>query len=175
MKSITSALFTVCMLFTPSLTVGLIAGIFSVSVSAQPQPKSTSNSPQKPFVEYLNLDSGQNYPFSDAVRVGDWLILSGRIGTDASGKVVAGGIEAETKQTMERIGVVLKANGASFDDVVKCTVMLTDMKEWPAMNVIYRTYFKPDRMPARSALGVNGLALGARVEIECWAVLKSRR
>ena len=160
MRSILSVVFIVCVLC-------------AVSGSAQTQAKSTSNSPQKPFVEYLNLDSSQNYPFSDAVRVGDWLILSGRIGTDASGKLVAGGIEAETKQTMDRIGVVLKANGASFDNVVKCTVMLTDMKEWPAMNAIYRTYFKPDRMPARSALGANGLALGARVEIECWAVVKS--
>ena len=158
MRSILSALFTICVLFT-------------VSGSAQTQAKSTSSSPQKPFVEYLNLESGQNYPFSDAVRVGDWLILSGRIGTDASGKLVAGGIDGETKQTMERIGGVLKANGASFDDVVKCTVMLTDMKEWPAMNAIYRTYFKPGRMPARSAFGASGLALGARVEIECWAVL----
>jgi 2-iminobutanoate/2-iminopropanoate deaminase len=159
MKSIASALFTICVLFT-----------FSV---AQTQPQSPSNPPQKPLVEYLNPGGGQNYPFSDAVRVGDWLILSGRIGTDSSGKLVSGGIQAETNQTMETIGAVLKANGASFDNVVKCTVMLTDMKEWPAMNEVYRGYFKPDRMPARSALGVNGLALGARVEIECWAVLKS--
>lgn len=160
MKTIVSALFTVLVLFT-------------VSVTAQTttQPKRTSKPSPKPLVEYLNPGGGQNYPFSDAVRVGDWLILSGRIGTDSSGKLVSGGIEAETKQTMESIGAVLKARGASFDNVVKCTVMLTDMKEWPAMNAIYRTYFKPDRMPARSALGANGLALGARVEIECWAVL----
>ena len=161
MKLILSALFTVCVLFT-------------LSVSAQTQTQSPSRSQQKPLVEYLNSGGGQNYPFSDAVRVGDWLILSGRIGTDSSGKLVPGGIQAETKQTMEAIGAVLKANGASFDNVVKCTVMLTDMKEWPAMNEVYRGYFKPERMPARSALGVNGLALGARVEIECWAVLKSK-
>jgi 2-iminobutanoate/2-iminopropanoate deaminase len=163
MKSIASALFTVCVLFTAS-----------VAAQTTPQPKPESKSTQKPLVEYINSGGGQNYPFSEAVRVGDWLILSGRIGTDRSGKLVAGGIQAETKQTLESIGAVLKANGASFDDVVKCTVMLTDMKEWPAMNEIYRTYFKPDRMPARSALGANGLALGARVEIECWAVLKSK-
>lgn len=160
MKYISFTLFTVCVLLT-------------FSGSAQTQPKPASGSTQKPFVEYLNPGGGQNYPFSDAVRVGDWLILSGRIGTDNSGKLVAGGIQAETKQTMESIGVVLKAHGASFDDVVKCTVMLTDMKEWPAINEIYRTYFKPSRLPARSALGANGLALGARVEIECWAVLKN--
>lgn len=163
MKSIASVLFTMCVLFTASVT----------AQTTQP-PKPESKSTQKPFVEYLNSGGGQNYPFSDAVRVGDWLILSGRIGTDRSGKLVAGGIQAETKQTLESIGGVLKANGASFDEVVKCTVMLTDMKEWPAMNEIYRTYFKAERMPARSALGVNGLALGARVEIECWAVLKKK-
>jgi 2-iminobutanoate/2-iminopropanoate deaminase len=163
MKSIASALFTVCVLFTASVT----------AQTTQP-PKPASQSTGKPFVEYLNSGGGQNYPFSDAVRVDDWLILSGRIGTDTSGKLVSGGIQAETKQTLETIGAVLKAHGASFDNVVKCTVMLTDMKEWPAMNEIYRAYFKPDRMPARSALGVNGLALGARVEIECWAVLKSK-
>jgi len=148
--------------------------LFTASVTAQTtqQPKPESKSTQKSSVEFINSGGGQNYPFSEAVRVGDWLILSGRIGTDGSGKLVAGGIQAETKQTLESIGAVLKANGASLDDVVKCTVMLTDMKEWPAMNAIYRTYFKPERMPARSALGVNGLALGARVEIECWAVLK---
>ena len=162
MKYIPFTLFTVCVFF-----------IFSVAASAQ--PKSTSKPPQKPFVEYLNPGGGQNYPFSDAVRVGDWLILSGRIGTDSSGKLVSGGIQAETKQTMEAIGAVLRAHGASFDNVVKCTVMLTDMKEWPAMNEIYRGYFKTDRMPARSALGVNALALGAQVEIECWAVLQNRR
>lgn len=163
MKSIAYALFTICILFTASVTA-------QTTQQAKPESKST----QKPFVEYLNRGGGQGFPFSEAVRVGDWLILSGRIGTDSSGKLVPGGIEAETRQTMESIGAVLKANGASFDNVVKCTVMLTDMKEWPAMNTIYRTYFKPDRMPARSALGVNGLALGARVEIECWAVLESK-
>lgn len=162
MKSIASALLAVSVPLT-------------LTFSTQAQPKSNSGSTQRPFVEYLNPGGGQNYPFSDAVRVGDWLILSGRIGTDSSGKLVSGGIQAETKQTMETIGAVLKAHGASFDNVVKCTVMLTDMKEWPAMNEIYRGYFKTDRLPARSALGVNALALGAHVEIECWAVLQNRR
>ena len=161
MKSISSVLFS---LFVLAGAAG----------AANAQPKPSPKPAEKPQVEYLNSGGGRNSPFSDAVRVGDWLILSGRIGTDSTGKLVAGGIEAETKQTMESIGAVLKTHGASFDDVVKCTVMLTDMKEWPAMNAIYRTYFKPERMPARSALGANGLALGARVEIECWAVVQNR-
>ena len=96
MKSIASALFTVCVFFAGSSTA-----------QTKQQPKPTSGSTQKPFVEYLNPGGGQNYPFSDAVRVGDWLILSGRIGTDSSGKLVSGGIQAETKQTMEAIGAVL--------------------------------------------------------------------
>jgi 2-iminobutanoate/2-iminopropanoate deaminase len=110
-------------------------------------------------------------PFSPAVQVGDLIFLSGQIGTDASasGAVVPGGIEPETKQTLENIKRTLEAIGHTMDDVVKCTVMMADMKEWDRMNAIYRTYFREGRLPARSALGANGLALGARVEIECIA------
>jgi 2-iminobutanoate/2-iminopropanoate deaminase len=111
-------------------------------------------------------------PFSPAVQVGDLIFLSGQIGTDAAATgagVVAGGIEPETKQTLENIKRTLEAIGHTMDDVVKCTVMMADMREWDRMNAIYRTYFKEGRLPARSALGANGLALGARVEIECIA------
>lgn len=112
-------------------------------------------------------------PFSPAVRVGNLILLSGQIGTDspaASGStLVPGGIEAETRQTMENIKATLAAVGSSMDKVIKCTVMMADMREWDRMNAIYRTYFAPGRFPARSALGANGLALGARVEIECIA------
>jgi 2-iminobutanoate/2-iminopropanoate deaminase len=110
------------------------------------------------------------FPFSDAVQVGDLLILSGQIGAKpGTTAVVPGGIEAETRQTMDNIGASLKRRGLGFDSVVKCTAMLADMKDWPAFNAIYATYFKKGRYPARSALGVNGLALGARIELECWA------
>jgi len=114
--------------------------------------------------------AGANLPFSQAVRVGDVLYLSGALG-NVPGKreLVAGGIEAETHQTMENIGAVLKANGLSFDDVFKCAVMLADMNKWGDFNKIYVTYFKPGRLPARSAFGANGLALGAQVELECMA------
>jgi 2-iminobutanoate/2-iminopropanoate deaminase len=113
---------------------------------------------------------GSEAAVSQAVRVGDILYLSGALG-NVSGKLelVPGGIEAETRQTMANIGAVLKANGLGFDDVFKCTAMLADMKEWPAFNKVYVTYFKPDRLPARSAFGAAGLALNARVELECWA------
>ena len=109
-------------------------------------------------------------PFSAAVRVGNMLSRSGQLGTDASGALVKGGIEPETRQTMENIRTVLEANGSSMNRVVKCLVMLADMSEWGAMNRVYITFF-PDHLPARSAMGASGLALGARVEIECMAVV----
>lgn len=112
-------------------------------------------------------------PFTPAVQVGDVLYLAGQIGTSASaqGGVVPGGIQAETRQTMENIRDVLEKSGSSMDHVFKCTVMLADMKEWDAMNEVYTTFF-PNHKPARSALGANGLALNARVEIECLARTK---
>ena len=109
-------------------------------------------------------------PFSQAVRVGDVLYMSGAIGVlPGKMELAPGGIEPETKQAMENIGEVLKGNGLTFDDVFKCTAMLADMSKWGAFNKVYVTYFKPEHLPARSALGANGLALGAQVELECWA------
>ena len=112
-------------------------------------------------------------PFTPAVQVGDVLYLAGQIGTAASaqGGVVPGGIQAETRQTMLNIKDVLDKSGSSMAHVFKCTVMLADMKEWDAMNEVYTTFF-PNHKPARSALGANGLALNARVEIECLAKAK---
>ena len=110
-------------------------------------------------------------PFSDAVRVGNMLYLSGQIGTDSSFGLVPGGIKAEARQTMENVRAVLERHGSSLERVVKCTVMLADMSEWGAFNEVYAGYFRKDRLPARSALGANGLALGARVEVECWATV----
>jgi 2-iminobutanoate/2-iminopropanoate deaminase len=118
--------------------------------------------------EYYGSDLG--FPFSEAVQVGDMLFLAGQIGNVPGTRApVPGGIEAETRQVMDNIGAVLKRRGLGYDSLVKCTVMLTDMKEWPAFNTIYATYFKPGRYPARSAFGANGLALGSRIELECWA------
>jgi 2-iminobutanoate/2-iminopropanoate deaminase len=114
-------------------------------------------------------------PFSQAVRVGEVLYLSGAIGVlPGKSELAPGGIEPEAKQMMENIGDVLKANGLTFDDVFKCTAMLSDMSNWGAFNKIYVTYFKPERLPARSALGANGLALGAQVELECWAFARKK-
>jgi 2-iminobutanoate/2-iminopropanoate deaminase len=80
-------------------------------------------------------------------------------------------MEAEARQTMENIGAVLRENRLSFRDVFKCTVMLADMSKWADFNKVYVSYFDPDRLPARSAFGANGLALGAQVEVECWAYM----
>jgi len=112
-------------------------------------------------------------PFSLAVRAGDVLYLSGCLG-NVPGKMqlVKGGMEAETRQTMENIGAVLKANGLGFGDVFKCTVMLADMRQWGEFNKVYLEYFNPHRLPSRSAFGCNGLALGAAVELEAWAYCK---
>jgi reactive intermediate/imine deaminase len=125
-------------------------------------------------VEYLN--SGKvlpsNLPFSEAVRVGDVLYLSGQVGVvPGTLKLVPGGIRDEARQAMENIRTTLEAHGRSMRDVVKCTVMLADISEWAAFNEIYKTFFSAP-YPARSALGANGLALGARVEVECIAAAR---
>ena len=84
------------------------------------------------------------------------------------------GIEAQARQTMDNIGAVLKRSGLGFGDVVKCTVMLDNMADWPAFNKVYVTYFPDAKFPARSAFGADGLALGALVEIECIAYAGKR-
>jgi 2-iminobutanoate/2-iminopropanoate deaminase len=116
-------------------------------------------------------DTERSWPFSEAVRVGDLLFLSGMLGNKpGTSELVPGGIQPETRQTMEHIRAAVLRHGGSMDRVAKCTVFLADMAEWAAMNEVYVEFF-PTHRPARSALGVNGLALGARVEIECIAVV----
>jgi reactive intermediate/imine deaminase len=111
-------------------------------------------------------------PFSEVVRAGDLLFLAGQIGLQpGTRKPMPGGIGPETEAAMELIKALVEKHGSAMDRVVKCTVFLADMSEWSAMNAVYVRYF-PTHKPARSALGVNGLALGARVEIECIAALK---
>jgi reactive intermediate/imine deaminase len=109
----------------------------------------------------------KNLPFSDAVRVGNLLFLSGSIGViPGTLELAPGGIRGETRQTMENIKTTLEKYGSSLGEVVKCTVFLADIADWSAMNEVYIEYF-PVKPPARSALGANGLALGALAEIEC--------
>jgi reactive intermediate/imine deaminase len=112
--------------------------------------------------------NGQALPFSDAVRVGDVLYLSGQIGVGPDGKL-PDGIEAQTKLAMDNVGAILKRAGLGYERIFHCTAFLADMKDWPAFNRVYVGYFPGGQMPARSAFGANGLALGARLEIECQA------
>ncbi len=113
-----------------------------------------------------------NLPFSQAVRVGDMLYLSGQIGNvPGTLDLAPGGMEGQARQTMDNIEAVLKANGASFANVTKCLVMLADMSQWADFNKVYVTYFEPGEFPARSAFGANGLALGGALEVECEAYL----
>ena len=123
----------------------------------------TENAVYHPFVGIPGL------PFSEAVQVGNLLFLSGQIGTDAYGELVQGGITAETRHALANISAVLARQGSSIERIVKVTVMLADIDEWPAMNAEYIKFF-PEHFPARSAFATSGLAMRARVEIECIAL-----
>jgi len=125
---------------------------------------------QRPPVERIGEPSinGQRLPFSSAVRVGDTLYLSGQIGNRADG-TLPDTFDGQARQVMDNIGAVLKSAGLGFGDVVKCTVMIDDMANWPAFNKVYVTYFPDGKFPARSAFGADGLALGALLEVECLA------
>ncbi len=114
----------------------------------------------------------ENAPFSDAVQVGNLFFLSGQVGMDHKiRKLVEGGIEAETKQTLENIKEVLKHHNLKMDNVVKCTVILADINDFSAFNEVYKTYFP--KKPARTTFSAKGLAVGAKIEIECIAVKNS--
>jgi 2-iminobutanoate/2-iminopropanoate deaminase len=153
----------------------LCAGFLGCAVESTDDPESgdTSMRTAAPVVEFLTTpeQEAMGLPFSEAVRVGDMLYLSGQIGNiPGTSELAEGGIQGETRQLLENIGEVLERYGSSMDRVVKCLVMIDDMSEWPAMNEIYTEFF-PGAKPARSAFGAEGLALGARVEIECMATV----
>jgi 2-iminobutanoate/2-iminopropanoate deaminase len=126
--------------------------------------------PPRPAVQHYGNPTlnGQPLPFSEAVRVGDILYLSGQLGRGPDGKLPEG-IEAQTKQTLDNIGATLKLAGLGYEDVFHCTAMLSDMANWPAFNKVYVTYFPEGKRPARSAFGASGLALGGLIELECQA------
>ena len=146
-------------------TIWMIVAVVCIGTAAALETRAQT----KPAVEYKGRPGSA---FSEVVRVKDMLYLSGQLGVNASGSLVPGGIKAETKQLMDNIRSVLERNGSGMDQVVKCTVMLLDIAERPAMSEVYVSYFPKDRMPARSTFGTTGLALGARVEIECMATVK---
>ena len=113
-------------------------------------------------------------PFSEGMSAGNLVFLSGQLGS-FPGKLELNNrtAEAEFRQVMENVFATLKANGLGARNVVKCLVMLADMKDWPAFNKIYLEYFD-EPYPARSAFGANGLALNARVELEVIAMRSDR-
>ncbi len=145
---------------------------FCVAAEAQKKDQAKPAPAQTATVEYSSAAGGGSRNLSEFVRVGNMLYLAGKLGTDSTGKLAQGGIGPETKQTLENIKAVLEKNGSSMDNVIKCTVMLADIKEWADMNTVYVTFFKKERLPARSAFGTSGLVQSARVEIECMATLK---
>ncbi len=156
-----------------SLTITIVNDV-SETIGATETPVVLVAPPQlsyEPVYLISETTANMNLPFSDAVRVGHLLFLSGQIGNvTGTTELVPGGIQAEARQTMEKIKTILEANGSSLDRVVKATVMLADIAEWPAFNEIYVTYF-PGNKPARSAFAGSGLAFGARCEVEVIATV----
>jgi len=150
------------------------AAACSAPQAPQATPAPTPPPAANPNPEHINLVEPWPYPFSSAVKVGNLIYVSGQIGSrveNGAPVLVKGGIEAESRQALDNIKGILEHAGTSMDRVVKCTVMLTDMKEWPKLNEIYATYF-PGPKPARAAFGATALALNARVEIDCIAAAK---
>jgi enamine deaminase RidA (YjgF/YER057c/UK114 family) len=163
------------------LAAGASSAVTAAAVSdSDSDSDSTSDSDTTPTVEYLNADPATTSPYSDAVAVGSTLHLAGNLGLDAAGKVVPGGIKAETTQMMVNLKAALEKNGSSLEKVVNCEVMLStgnaadSVKKFiearNAFNEVYSTYWKQGQFPARHAFGVTGLYLGALVEIACDAV-----
>ncbi|MFT5210562.1 MAG: 2-iminobutanoate/2-iminopropanoate deaminase [Flavobacterium sp.] len=131
----------------------------------------SASSYAKTQLEILGAEENKqnNLPFSEAVAFGDLLFLSGQIGMrPGESALVKGGVQAETRQTMLNIKRTLEKYGSSMNRIIKCTIFLGDMRQWADMNIAYLEALG-DHRPARSALGANGLALNASVEIECIA------
>ncbi len=149
---------------TRHLLVVALGAVLLAGCAATTQPTKVERFP-------MPDDPEGKLPFAGEVVAGGFVFQTGRLGIDpATQKLVPGGIQAETRQTLELIKEGFARRGVGMDRVVKCTVFMADMKEWPAMNEVYVSYF-PGVKPARSAFGITALALGARVEIECIAAL----
>lgn len=108
-------------------------------------------------------------PYSQAIAAGEWVYASGQIPLGPDGALVDGGIEEQTEQVLRNLAAVLEAAGSSLDRVVKTTVYMLDLAEFPRMNEVYARHFGGDTPPARATVGVAALPLGARVEIDCIA------
>lgn len=142
----------------------ILPAMFLAATACQSPPPAAADESDIRFI----TNGATGFPFSPAVEADGWVFLSGALGITPEGQLIEGGIEPETRQTMDNIGATLESAGLGWDRVVKCSIFLADIAEWPAFNEVYKTYFDGE-YPARSALGASGLALGARVEIECIA------
>ena len=112
-------------------------------------------------------------PFSHAVEAGGWIQLTGQMPTDPDDDdaPLPEGVEAQTRRVMDNLIIILEELGLGLGDVVACRVYLTHFeRDFDAMNAVYRSYFPPDKLPARTTIGVTGLAVGALVEIDMVAV-----
>lgn len=139
------------------MAIALAATVLSLYIPATPAAEA----------EYYSQPDSK-LPFSEAVRAGDFLYVSGQIGQGKDADPTAA-FKTAAHNAMDSIAKILAAHGSSLDHVVQCTVMLADMKLWPAFNEVYATYFKPGHMPARNAFGVTALAFGAPLEVACFA------
>jgi 2-iminobutanoate/2-iminopropanoate deaminase len=150
----------------------LLIVITATSCTFEERTDRAPEAPQNTRRQVIQPEGVARLPvFSSAIRSGDFIFLSGALGALPGvdpPTLVEGGIEAETRQTMENIVAVLEAAGATLEDLVKCTVFLADIDDYGAMNSVYVEYF-PSDPPARAALAATGLALGAQVEIDCIA------
>ena len=157
MKIITSIAYLFCFVFITSC------------LSVEREKSEVEKSIPK-FIK-SQYEARQSAPFSDATEYNGLLFLTGQIGKDhTTGKMVEGGIQAETRQVLTNIKDVLEINGSDMDHVLKCTVILSDINDFSAMNEVYRTFFKENK-PARTTFAAN-LVAGAKIEIEVIAAKK---
>jgi 2-iminobutanoate/2-iminopropanoate deaminase len=148
--------------FIPTLAVAVaVFGIVTLTALTAQSPKTVVQTDKAPKA------SG---PLSQAIVAGGFVYCSGQLPVDpATGKVVPGGIEEQTRQVLKNLQAVLQAAGSSLDNVVKCTVLMTDLTEFTAMNKVYAEFFKAP-CPARATFQIGALALGVKIEIDCIAV-----
>ena len=144
------------------------SSVLAIAALALPGPVMAGEGNPRPLVERLPpvMLDGKPLPFSQGVRVGDVLYMSGQIGLGEDSSLPLG-MDAQARRVMERVSDTLKLVGLGWNNVIRCTVMLENMTDWPAFNKIYTAYVDPAHLPARSAFGTDGLALGALVEVQC--------
>lgn len=155
-----------------ALTVTAVSLLLSLAAT----PLFSQEKPATAPLQYFSAPStGTTAPaYSEAVRIGDTLYVSGQLGIIPGKGLAPGGIATETRQTLENIKAILERHDSSLDQVAKCTVFLADIKDFAEFNAIYREYFKTN-LPARTTIAVSGLVIGARIEIDCIAFVAPKK